>query len=105
MNIYNANTALALAVAELAEEERRERNKAAANIISSITCSALGLVFIVLKLVGVINWSWWWVLCPFWGGFALAFAYLIVYLTVVFTIEICKKRKADRKKLKEAQHE
>ena len=24
----------------------------------------LTIVFIVLKLVGVINWSWWWVLCP-----------------------------------------
>ena len=26
----------------------------------------LGVVFIVLKLVGVIDWSWWWVLSPFW---------------------------------------
>ena len=25
----------------------------------------LGIVFIVLKLVGVIDWSWWWVLSPF----------------------------------------
>ena len=27
---------------------------------------ALTLVFIVLKLVGVINWSWVWVLSPIW---------------------------------------
>lgn len=27
----------------------------------------LTVVFIVLKLVGVINWSWLWVLCPLWG--------------------------------------
>ena len=27
--------------------------------------SALGLAFIVLKLCGVINWSWWGVLAPF----------------------------------------
>lgn len=26
----------------------------------------LGIVFIVLKLTHVINWSWWWVLAPFW---------------------------------------
>ena len=26
----------------------------------------LGLVFIVLKLCKVIEWSWVWVLCPFW---------------------------------------
>ena len=28
--------------------------------------SLLGIVFVVLKLVGVISWSWWWVLAPFW---------------------------------------
>lgn len=26
----------------------------------------LGLVFVVLKLTNVIDWSWWWVTCPFW---------------------------------------
>lgn len=26
----------------------------------------LTLIFIVLKLLGVIAWSWWWVLCPVW---------------------------------------
>lgn len=29
-------------------------------------CGVVGIVFIILKLVGVINWSWVWVLCPFW---------------------------------------
>ena len=28
--------------------------------------SALLLTFIILKLVGVIDWSWWWVLSPIW---------------------------------------
>lgn len=27
----------------------------------------LGIVFIVLKLCGVISWSWWWVTAPIWG--------------------------------------
>ena len=31
----------------------------------------LGVVFVTLKLCGVIDWSWWWVTLPFWGGFAL----------------------------------
>lgn len=31
----------------------------------------LGLIFITLKLTGHIAWSWWWVLAPFWGPFAL----------------------------------
>ena len=29
-------------------------------------CDVLCLVFIVLKLLGVISWSWVWVLCPIW---------------------------------------
>lgn len=32
----------------------------------------LGLLFITLKLTGQIDWSWWWVLLPFWGGLAIA---------------------------------
>lgn len=34
--------------------------------------SVLGLIFIVLKLVGVITWSWWIVLAPFYVGLLLA---------------------------------
>ena len=29
--------------------------------------SLLGLLFIALKLMGKIEWSWIWVLAPFWG--------------------------------------
>ena len=36
----------------------------------------LGVVFVTLKLLGYINWSWWWVTLPFWGGFALALVVL-----------------------------
>lgn len=36
----------------------------------------LGIVFIVLKLTGVINWSWWWVLAPLWGQFLLGLVLL-----------------------------
>lgn len=30
----------------------------------------LTIVFITLKLTGVIDWSWWWVLSPIWIGIA-----------------------------------
>lgn len=33
---------------------------------------ALTLIFITLKLCGVINWSWLWVLSPIWIGWAVA---------------------------------
>jgi hypothetical protein len=46
---------------------------------------ALGILFIALKLTGVIGWSWWWVLSPLWIPWALfAFGALLglsVYLT------------------------
>ena len=38
----------------------------------------LTIVFIVLKLLGVINWSWLWVLSPLWISFALVVAILII---------------------------
>ncbi len=38
----------------------------------------LGVVFVTLKLCGVINWSWWWVTAPFWGGIALVLSILLI---------------------------
>lgn len=32
----------------------------------------LTIVFIILKLTGVIAWSWWWVLSPIWISLILA---------------------------------
>lgn len=40
----------------------------------------LGVTFVVLKLIGVINWSWWWVTLPFWGGLALIALILLVFI-------------------------
>lgn len=36
--------------------------------------AALALAFITLKLCGMIDWSWWWVLAPLWGPVALVLA-------------------------------
>lgn len=41
-------------------------------------CDVLTVVFIVLKLVGVINWSWVWVLAPLWIPFLL---YILLNIT------------------------
>ena len=41
----------------------------------------LFLIFLVLKLTGLINWSWWWVTSPLWIGTILVLIfYGIVYL-------------------------
>ena len=42
----------------------------------------LGVLFVALKLTGFIDWSWWWVTLPFWGGIVLVL--LIVALIVAF---------------------
>jgi hypothetical protein len=34
----------------------------------------LGVAFVVLKLTGFIDWSWWYVTLPFWGGLVLLIA-------------------------------
>lgn len=33
--------------------------------------TAMFLVFLTLKLCGVLQWSWWWVTIPLWGPFIL----------------------------------
>ena len=43
----------------------------------------LAVLFIALKLCGVIDWSWIWVLCPLWigGALLLIFALVVILMT------------------------
>jgi hypothetical protein len=45
-------------------------------------CSMLTVAFIVLKLVGTITWSWWWVLSPLWIPLALGIVLGIIFVAV-----------------------
>lgn len=47
--------------------------------------SVLFFIFLVLKLCGVIEWSWWWVTAPLWIGFGLTLV-LMVVLALVWAI-------------------
>ena len=49
----------------------------------------LTITFIVLKLTGVIAWSWWWVLAPMWMPLAIGLVALVVWL-VVFVVRTLK---------------
>lgn len=40
----------------------------------------LAIVFIVLKLLGVISWSWIWVLAPIWISIILSFVLFLIAL-------------------------
>ena len=74
--------------------------------------SLLGIAFIVLKVMGQITWSWWWVLAPFWVPILLAFimvaALITMYMVIVsktsaFTAEVedtTEKKKTRTKKAK-----
>lgn len=44
----------------------------------------LACLFIALKLLGKITWSWWWVLSPLWIPFCLVIVALIVALVFLF---------------------
>ena len=38
----------------------------------------LAIAFIVLRLCGVIHWSWWWVLAPIWAPLAVLAVVLLI---------------------------
>lgn len=49
-------------------------------------CGMTFIVFLVLKLIGTITWSWWWVTAPLWGPAAIVTAIVlcIFLLTLIF---------------------
>jgi hypothetical protein len=49
----------------------------------NLLLGCLQVVFIVLKLVGVVNWSWVWVLSPFWIP-VFGVVFVLVFYLVVF---------------------
>lgn len=50
----------------------------------------LTVLFIALKLTGVIDWSWFWVLAPFWGPFAAALAFFVGAFLLLMVIDLAK---------------
>jgi heme A synthase len=39
----------------------------------------IGVIFVTLKLLGKIDWDWWIVTSPFYGGFMLWLAILLIF--------------------------
>ena len=60
--------------------------------------SVLTIIFVVLKLVGVIDWSWWWVLSPLLIDIGLVLIILIgaVIWNACLYRRTLKKGKKDR---------
>ena len=51
--------------------------------------SVLTIIFVILKLVGVITWSWWWVFSPIFIDFGLTIIVLVIY--VIYIVHDSKK--------------
>jgi len=45
------------------------------------------VVFLVLKLIDKIDWSWWWVTAPLWGPVVLLFSISTLLFTVYVLIK------------------
>lgn len=52
------------------------------------TASLLGVAFVILKLTGVIYWSWWYVTMPFWLG-------VTVYAVLMTVLHFLKKKEVE----------
>jgi hypothetical protein len=60
----------------------KTKSKSYVTVDGSLT-SAMFIVFLVLKLTGTIDWSWWWVAAPLWLPFAIIVAVLLAALVIV----------------------
>jgi hypothetical protein len=54
-------------------------------------CGLLTIAFIVLKLLGVISWSWLWVLAPLWIPLLISLGIIIVALIVTLIVWIINR--------------
>lgn len=53
----------------------------------------LTVVFIVLKLLGKVAWSWWWVLSPIWISTSL---FILLVVPSIVLLLLFEKRKAQK---------
>lgn len=67
-------------------KENNHNSSAGTNVLG-----LLGVAFVVLKLTGVIDWSWWWVTAPFWGGVVLILLFISVWFVFFYGRSIFKR--------------
>lgn len=68
------------------------RNEKSVTVVSGMGfLDALFLVFLVLKLTKVIDWSWWWITAPLWGQVALSVIIFVVTVIILIIFKIIDK--------------
>ena len=60
----------------------RERNTRVSVSCCPHLCSTVFVVFLVLKLVGVIDWSWWWITAPLWISASLWLLFILLVIGI-----------------------
>lgn len=59
--------------------------------------TVLTIIFVILKLCGVLTWSWWFVFAPLWGGVAI-FIVVAVLIWLFGCIAVTIEEKRENKK-------
>src|SRR6185369_11938768 len=70
-------------------DRRREIHMSNQKVIvhnSAAPLGLLGVAFVCMKLLGFIDWSWWWVTAPFWGVIAFYLAMFAILLLIALVL-------------------
>lgn len=59
--------------------------------------SILGLIFITLKLIKILDWEWVWVLAPIWMPCTIMVLCLMLYAIVLYVNTFFKKNRNEKK--------
>jgi uncharacterized protein (DUF983 family) len=70
-------------------------NKATVNAGPNL-CTLLTVLFVALKLLHKIDWSWWWVLAPTWIPLAIALPLLVFFGVMVLVSGRSERRTRKR---------
>lgn len=54
--------------------------------------SILTIIFVLCKLFGVIDWSWWWVFSPVWIPLTVILIGVLIYFIIMFIVEYLNNR-------------
>lgn len=72
---------------------RGERMKTELSLTTLLT-----IIFVILKLCGVLSWSWWWILSPLWGSIAIfIIVSALIWLFGCIAVTIEEKRENKRR--------
>lgn len=73
---------------------RGERMKTELSLTTILT-----IIFVILKLCGVLSWAWWWILSPLWGSIAIfIIVAVLVWLFGCIAVTIEEKRENKKKR-------